>query len=137
MSLKCSLLSVTYHKEALSYRHSLYFAYFSLCLRLGLFMYYLCDLFFHYHFHFHNNHDLIEKDKLVLRSYYLKFSLRVFLGFCLSSFYLPISAWCCLWKCCLHKKARICFHLTEQFSVIIITSFLFFFVASSCYVALR
>ena len=31
------------------------FVYLSVSLRLGLFMFRLCDLFFHYHFHFHYN----------------------------------------------------------------------------------
>ena len=37
------------------YADTLYFVCFSLCLRLRLFMSYLCDLFFRYHFHFHYN----------------------------------------------------------------------------------
>ena len=48
-------LSVAYYIETFSYRDTIYFQYLSLCLRLGLFMSYLCDLFCHYHFHFHCN----------------------------------------------------------------------------------
>ena len=66
LSLKCCL-SVTYHIEALSYGDTLYFVYLSLCLPLGLFNSYLCDLFFYYHFHFYYNErfSLIDTDKPV------------------------------------------------------------------------
>ena len=66
LSLKCCL-SVAYYIEALSYGDTLYFVYLSLCLPLGVFNSYLCDLFFYYHFHFHYNErfSLIYTDKLV------------------------------------------------------------------------
>ena len=50
MLLNCCLL----HKT-LSYRVTLYFVHLSLCLPLGLFMSWICDLFFHYHCHFPYN----------------------------------------------------------------------------------
>ena len=50
MFLNCCLL----HKT-LSYRVTLYFVHLSLCLPLGLFMSWICDLFFHYHCHFPYN----------------------------------------------------------------------------------
>ena len=49
------LINVAHYTEALSYRDMLYFVYLSLCLRLGLFMSTLCDLFFLNRFHFHYN----------------------------------------------------------------------------------
>ena len=54
LSLRCCL-RVAYYMEALSYRDRLYFVYLSLGLHIGLFMSYLCDLFFHHQFHFHYN----------------------------------------------------------------------------------
>ena len=50
--LKCCL-SVAYCIQILSCRNTFCLVYLSLCLRLGLFMCCLCDLFFHCHFHFH------------------------------------------------------------------------------------
>ena len=52
LSINCCL-SVAYYIEILSYRDTLYFLFLSLCLGLGLYMSYLCDLFCYYHFHFH------------------------------------------------------------------------------------
>ena len=54
LTVKCCL-SVAYYIEALSYRNMLYVVYLPLCLCHGLFMCYLCTLFFHYPFHFHYN----------------------------------------------------------------------------------
>ena len=61
-------LSVTCCIEALSYRDTLYYVYLSLCLRLGLDMSYLCDLFFHYYFHFHCNQRYTRIDIFVRSS---------------------------------------------------------------------
>ena len=49
------LISVAYYREKLSCRDTLLFLYLALCLHLGLYMSYLCDLFCHYHFHFYYN----------------------------------------------------------------------------------
>ena len=44
LSLKCCL-SVPYHTEILSYQDRLHFPYLSVCLRLGPYISYLCNLF--------------------------------------------------------------------------------------------
>ena len=43
--------------EAMSYRDTLYFVYLPLCLYLGLYISYLCDLFCHYHYHYHFHYN--------------------------------------------------------------------------------
>ena len=86
MSFNCCL-SVAYYSEALSYRNMLYFVYLPLYLRLGLFMSYLCDLFFYYYFYFHYNesYNLTDTKKLVFFGHVCqKFSLRVLLSFFLN-----------------------------------------------------
>ena len=82
MSLK-SFLSVAYYIETLSYRNTLYLLYLCLCLSLGLYMSYLCDLFCHYHFHFHYNesYNLTDTDKLVFLGMFVKRSAS---GCCLA-----------------------------------------------------
>ena len=48
-------LSVALLFHELNLQCCLNVAHYSLCLRLGLLTFYLCDLFFHSHFHFHYN----------------------------------------------------------------------------------
>ena len=84
MSLKCCL-SVTYYIEIVSYQDKLYFLYLSLCLRLGLYMSYLCNLFVIIIFIYVTiNHitSLIQTN-LFFEHVCQKFSLRVLLSFCL------------------------------------------------------
>ena len=84
-------LSFAYYIEAFSYRDTLYFVYLSLCLRLGLFMSYLCDLsylfilFFIIIFIFITINYIISlrQKNLSFEHVSQKFSLRVLLSFCL------------------------------------------------------
>ena len=55
--------------DVLPYQDTPYFVNLSQCLRLGLFMSYLCGLFFHYHFHYNESYNLIETDKLLLNMF--------------------------------------------------------------------
>ena len=80
----------------LQYRHDLtetcyIFFYLSLCLGLGLFMSYLYDLFFHYHFYYNNCIISLRQKNLFFGHVCQRFSLRVFLSFCL--IFLPTSTW--------------------------------------------
>ena len=77
------LLTFACYIEALSYWGMLYFVYMSLCLRLGLFRSYLCNLFSHFHFHYSQWHNLIDKWKLVFGYVCQNFILRVLFSFCL------------------------------------------------------
>ena len=79
MSLKCCL-SVAYYIGKFCYLDMLYFVYFSLCLRVGLFclIYGICFFIF-----IAINHIIVDTEKLAFLHDYQTFKLRVLLSFCL------------------------------------------------------
>ena len=94
----------------------LYFTYLLLCLRLDLFMFYSCDLFFHYfHFHYNNHKTSLTQKNLFFGHVCQKFSLRVLLKFCLRFYQFQPGV---AYKSVAYKKSVYLIHMPREETVV-------------------